>query len=231
MNGDVTNVWPGPKADAWWASLPLALREALQAMAVARPLAAGQRLFARGDAPDGLYLVCRGAVRITGISHDGDEVLLALLEPPHWFGEIALFDHEPRTHDAWAETDALLMQIPQGPLMALLQAEPTHWPHLGRLLTRKLRELFRGLEETALLSATARVARRLAVMATGHGALAGQSHRVVQVSQEQLGLMLALTRQTVNQSLKALEAEGVIRRQRGGVEILDLTGLTRPDRR
>jgi DNA-binding GntR family transcriptional regulator len=43
--------------------------------------------------------------------------------------------------------------------------------------------------------------------------------------------MLALTRQTVNQSLKALEAEGVIRRQRGGVEIVDLTGLTRPDRR
>ena len=231
MTGDVTKVWPGPKADAWWASLPLPLREALQAMAVARPLAAGQRLFARGDAPDGLYLVCRGAVRITGLSPEGEEVLLALLEPPHWFGEIALFDHEPRTHDAWAETEALLVLIPQAPLMALLQAQPQHWPHLGRLLTRKLRELFRGLEETALLSATARVARRLAVMATGHGALAGQTHRVVQVSQEQLGLMLALTRQTVNQSLKALEVEGVIRRQRGGVEILDLTGLTRPDRR
>ena len=30
MTGDVTKVWPGPKADAWWASLPLALREALQ---------------------------------------------------------------------------------------------------------------------------------------------------------------------------------------------------------
>ena len=213
------------RAGGWFASLPAGLAAGLVAQATVRPLAAGQRLFARGEAGDGIYCVLRGAVRITGITRDGSEALLALLEPPQWFGEIALFDNAPRTHDAWAESDALLLHVALPALQAMLDAHPGYWKDFGRLLAQKMRAVFAVVEDSAVLPATARVASRLAAMAGGFGAWHGRSKRFVRVSQGQLGLMLSLSRQTVNGSLKELEAAGTIHRGRGAVEILDVDRL------
>jgi CRP-like cAMP-binding protein len=213
------------EAGSWFASVPEALKTWLLAHGQARALSAGQHLFSRGDAPDGLYAVLRGAMRISGGQADGQEALLTLLEPPHWFGEIALFDGAPRTHDAWAEGDCLLWWVPQAPLLALLQAEPAWWQPLARLLTQKLRLLLGVLEDQALCAPAERLARRLATMAQGYGAWQDRSQRVLQVSQSQLAQMLSLSRQTVNQTLKALETEGLIRCGRGTIEVLDVARL------
>lgn len=218
------------RTGAWVQSLPLDLSDWLFTHAATRSLTAGQRLFARGDAPDGIYCLTQGTIRITGITGMGQEALLAMLEAPNWFGEIALFDNEPRTHDAWAESDATLLRVSQEALQQRLLANPVDWCHFGRLLTQKLRVLFTGLEEQALLAPTARVARRLATMAAGYGAWTDRSARVLRVSQEQLALMLSLSRQTVNHSLKELESAGAIRRNRGAIEVLDLASLAGPQR-
>ncbi|MCC9595201.1 Crp/Fnr family transcriptional regulator [Rubrivivax sp. JA1055] len=215
---------PTLRAGAWFAALPDDLADHLLAHARVLVLDAGTRLFARGDAPDGLYAVVRGVVRIGAVGAVGDgarESLLAMLEPPQWFGEIALFDGAPRTHDAWAESDCTLLRVAQDDLTRLLAARPQHWQSFGRLLTNKLRLTFAAVEELALLPPTPRLARRLAAMAGGYGAWEGRSKRVLEVSQEQLGQMLALSRQTVNQALKELEAAGAIRRGRATIEIVD----------
>lgn len=214
-------------ASAWFRSLPEPLQQWLQANLRERQLAPGERLFSRGDTPDGLYGLAAGLVRFTGVNEAGQEAILVVLNPPHWFGEIALFDDEPRTHDAWAESAATLWHAPQPALMALLAERPEYWRHLGRLLTQKIRASFTAVEDLVLLAPRARLARRLALMATGFGTLEGQSLRVLRVSQEQLASMLALSRQTVNQTLKELEAAGVIKRARGAVEVLDLGALRR----
>ncbi|MGZ7236649.1 helix-turn-helix domain-containing protein [Streptococcus pyogenes] len=48
---------------------------------------------------------------------------------------------------------------------------------------------------------------------------------MIGISQEQLSLMLAISRQTTNQILKDLQARELVRVHRGEVEILDLTAL------
>ena len=73
----------------WFRALPDDLREGLLRAALMRTLQPGERLFSRGDPPCGLYAVVQGTMRITGVSHEGKEALLTLIEPPHWFGEIA----------------------------------------------------------------------------------------------------------------------------------------------
>lgn len=215
------------RAGAWFDALPPAFASAL--MAGARLLACdgGERLFARGDAPDGLYGVLRGTVRVSAVTPGGREALLAMVEAPQWFGEISVFDGAPRTHDAWAEGACELLHVPQAAVLAAVQAHPAGWKELGRLLATKMRATFAAVEEMALLPATPRVAARLSTIAGGYGTLQGQSRRVVGVSQEQLGLMLALSRQTVNQSLRELEDRGAIRRSRGAIEILDADALQR----
>ena len=213
------------RAGSWFASLPRELAERLVAQAALRRLEAGQRLFGRGEPGDGIYCVLRGSIRITGITQDGSEALLALLDPPQWFGEIALLDNAPRTHDAWVESDAVLLHVAQPALQGLLDEHPGYWKDFGRLLAQKMRAMFSAVEDSAVLPATARVASRLAAMAGGFGGWSGRSKRIVRVSQGQLGLMLSLSRQTVNQSLKELESAGAIVRYRGAIDILDVDKL------
>jgi CRP-like cAMP-binding protein len=201
------------------------LQDRLLALAQVRRLRGGQRLFARGDAPDGLYCMLDGAMRIGASSEQGKEAVLALMEPPHWFGEIALFDGQPRTHDAWAEGDVTLLHVPQQALLALLSAQPGYWRALALLMTHKLRLTFVMMEETALLPANARLARRLVTMAEGYGDCKDRSRRLLHVPQEQLAMMLSLSRQTVNQILKQFEAQHAIALVRGGIEILDIGKL------
>ncbi|MFM2262207.1 MAG: catabolite activator [Pseudomonadota bacterium] len=213
------------RSGTWFASLPDDLASRLLAEGRFLKLPAGTRLFARGDPPDGIYCVLNGVVRISTIAENGKEVILAMLVETQWFGEIALFDGEPRTHDAWAEGECALLRVPQASLLRMLAERPAHWMDLGRLLTQKLRITFAGLEEIALLPPTARLAGRLTTMAGAYGTWTDRSKRVLEISQEQLGLMLSLSRQTVNQSLKELEAGGSIRRNRGSIEIADLEKL------
>ena len=207
----------------WFAALPQALRHTLLDMAQVQRLDAGQRLFRRGDKPSGLYAVVEGAMRVGAVSETGKEALLTLVEPPYWFGEISLFDGLPRTHDAFADSASTLLLLPQAGLLALLEREPQHWRDFALLMSHKLRLAFIALEDMSLLPAAPRLARRLLLIAENYGE--SEPRRVLQLAQEQLALMLGLSRQTTNQILKELEARGALRLTYGEIEILDLDCL------
>jgi CRP-like cAMP-binding protein len=214
------------RSGRWFGALPDDLQERMLAGAVVRTLSARQRLFSRGDDADGLYAVLDGAIRVSGSSDSGREALLTLLEPPGWFGEISIFDGQPRTHDAIAESESLILHLPHFALDRILDEQPRYWRDLGLLVTSKLRLAFSAMEDMALLPISVRLARRLALMAEGYGEREHQ-RRTVEVSQEQLAQMLSTSRQTANHLLKELEARGLIRLSYGTIEILDLDGLHR----
>lgn len=207
----------------WFAALPAALSQTLLEMARVQRLDSGQRLFRRGDRPSGLYAVVEGAVRVGAIGENGKEALLTLVEPPYWFGEISLFDGLPRTHDAFAESASTLLLLPQTELLALLERQPQHWRDFALLMSHKLRLAFIALEDMSLLPAAPRLARRLLLIAENYGE--SEPRRVLHLAQEQLALMLSLSRQTTNQILKELEAQGIVRLTYGEIEILDVEHL------
>ncbi|WP_405119572.1 Crp/Fnr family transcriptional regulator [Pseudomonas leptonychotis] len=207
----------------WFNTLPAALQQALLACAQVQQLAAGQVLFRRGDPPCGLYAVVEGGMRIGAVNAAGKEALLTLVEPPYWFGEISLFDGQPRTHDAFAEGTTTLLWVPQVRLLALLEQQPQYWRDFALLMSQKLRLAFIALEEMSLRPAAPRLARRLLLIAENYGE--GEPRRVIHLPQEQLALMLAISRQTTNQILKELESQGILRLTYGEIEILDLPGL------
>jgi CRP/FNR family transcriptional regulator, cyclic AMP receptor protein len=210
----------------WFSGLPTAFRDALLGAATVRALRAAETLFSRGDPPCGLYAVLDGALRISGTSESGKEALLIFTEPPSWFGEIAVFDDLPRTHDAIAEQESLVLNVSQSATRAILEKEPRWWQDLGLLVTMKLRLALLAMEDVSLFPLSVRLARRLLLMAEGYGERNAFTKRVVEVRQEQLAMMLSASRQTTNQLLKELEAAGVIRISYGEVEIVDLDALT-----
>lgn len=227
---DTQHFLPVLKAGRWYAQLPPELAQALLRMARLRQLQAGEALFLRGDPPCGLYAVVAGAIRISGQSggrDDAREALLAVLPPPQWFGEITVFDGATRTHHAHAAQASTLLQVPQTQLLAWLKEHPQHWRELALLMADKLRLAFMAMEEQTVLSAPQRLTRRLIGMAQGYGMQGGKSgtHRVLAVTQQELALMIGVSRQTTNEILKDLEAQGLLQVRRGQVEITDLSAL------
>lgn len=208
----------------WFSHLPVSLQDSLLTIARVRRLSPGQRLFKRGDPPCGLYAVLEGSVRIGAVSEQGKEALLSLVEPPHWFGEICLFDGQPRTHDAFGTGHCILLHIPQTALLALLDEHPAYWRQLALLMSHKLRLTFINLEQLSLMPAPARLAHRLLMLAEGYGEI-DLPRRVLQLPQEQLASMLSLSRQTTNQILKDLQGQGILNLRYGEIEILDAQRL------
>lgn len=229
----------------WFAQLPPALSQALLDMARMRTLAAGEVLFLRSSTPCGLYAVVRGAIRISGVSGmarntgttgpggsggsgvGAKEAVLIVLPPPVWFGEVSVFDGSARTHDAHAAGPTTLLHVPHDGLVQWLQQHPQHWRDLALLMADILRLAFVTLEEQSVLSAPVRLARRLLQMAQGDGQIQsqGSTRRTLALTQDQLSLMLGISRQTTNGILNDLKDRHIIDVQRGQLEILDLPAL------
>lgn len=208
----------------WFAALPDDLQARLLDAAVMKRAAAGEHVTTRGDDPSGLFAVVDGTVRIAGQSDAGREILHMVVEPPSWFGELAVIDDLPRNQHAIADVDSELLHVPRRAVEVILDAEPRYWRHIALLLAHKFRLAVLALEDVAQVPPRIRLARRLALMIDGYG---DHTHprRTVELRQEQLAHMLGVSRQTINQILKDLEAQGLIKLAYGEIEILDAAGL------
>ena len=85
---------------------------------------AGKILFEQGDPCDYLYVIVDGEIEITQSQANGEPKILATLDPPTSFGEIALFGDEGRSAGARASKDASLLGIEKEPLLLLIQERP-----------------------------------------------------------------------------------------------------------
>jgi CRP-like cAMP-binding protein len=195
------------RSGRWFSALQPRFADLLLELAQPRSLETGEALFLRGDALEGgLFAVVRGSIGFSGVggqSEHAREALLTRMGPSTWFGEIALFDGSPRTHDAHAMEPSVVLQVPRQPLLDWLQQHPAHWHDMGVLMSGRMRAAFAALEDLALLPAPQRLAR----------------------SQVALARMLSISRQTTNLLLQGLQARGLIRVQRGEIEILQWQAL------
>jgi len=97
---------------------------------------------------------------------------------------------------------------------------------LIQLLCRRVRWTAQLVEDSALLTVPARVARRLLSLARLHGHLTASGTKL-SISQEELAQFLGLSRQIVNQHLQGWKAKGWILAGRGNVTIANVPVLER----
>ncbi|MCC2616765.1 Crp/Fnr family transcriptional regulator [Aestuariibacter halophilus] len=213
--------------NSWYNELPLAIQQLLLAHCREKHLHAGAVVHHKGDAPDGLYVLLEGRLRISNVSPQGAEMVLTWLEPGSWFGEISLFDHLPRTHNNVAESDVHLLRIPQHSFEQLLEQEPALYAHFARLLCQRVRLLFSLMDDAGSLSLMGRLALRLCMLTTNLGQRdphAGLPH-TLSLSQDDLAAMLNASRQAVNQRLRELQRRELISLHYGKIVVHDTDGL------
>lgn len=211
--------------DPWFREVPQLLQSTLLRIGVTRRLSQGQRLFSRGDATNGVYALLEGRLAALDVNEQGDEAIQLHLEPVSWFGEMGLYDRLPRVHHIRAEQPSTVLWLNDPLLRAHLEQSPQHWHHFGLLLTQKLRLALFMLDGRKLDSNDLVVARTLLMIAQCYVPGGGPAKSRVTIQQQQVADMLGMSRQTVNQALQSLKAEGILQLAYGKVEIMDVAAL------
>jgi CRP-like cAMP-binding protein len=222
MTSSTAELLQSLSANPWFGALPLAERRAVIVASDRVKLRPGEMLFRQGDAVPArggaFYGLVSGSIKASSLREDGKEAILVVLEAGNWFGEISLIDQQPRTHDATALGEAEVLALPRAAFDALMK-RPAFSHAICRMLAARVRSLYGMVEDATLRSTRARVARRLLLLARGDATQAADARPVVPVSQEQLAMMLGITRQTLSKELKALVAGRAIQLGYGRIEI------------
>ena len=186
----------------------------IAALCVRRQLSAGEVLFVKGDEGDALYGIRRGQIRIATGTEAGKRLTLNVLGPGDLLGEIALLDGRSRTADAIAAEPSELFMVRRQDFLRLLEREPRIAVHLIELLCERVRWISERMEETALLPLEVRLARRIRTLADDFGT-------DLHISQEELGILLGVTRESINRQLQQWRREGLVELGRSRIRLLD----------
>jgi CRP/FNR family transcriptional regulator, cyclic AMP receptor protein len=188
-----------------------------------RHVAAGGYAIRRGE-PTELWIgVIEGLVKMSVSLPDGRLSTFTGVTAGGWAGEGSLLKPGVWRYDGVAVRDTRLACIPRHVFERLVATSLPFNRFLLSQLNARL-SLFIGLAEfDRLLGPDARVARCLASLFDAD--LYPQARSFVALSQEEIGLLSAVSRQRANEALKGLERDGLLRIEFGGVTVLDLPGL------
>jgi CRP-like cAMP-binding protein len=156
-----------------------------------------QVLYSQGDAADAVFYIQGGRVKLTVVSQQGREAVVAILERGSFLGESCLAGQTVRTATATALEDSSIVRIDKGAMIRVLHEEPTFAElFMSYLLAHSIR-IQEDLVDQLFNSSEKRLARILLLMA--HFGKEGKPEPVIaKVSQEMLAEMIGTTRSRVS---------------------------------
>jgi len=221
MDDKVERILSHPLLDG----LPDSVVTEIRQLLVRRTVRAGGHIFSKGGQPAGWFGVLEGEVAVVTSSASGSEIVLTILDPGDWFGEVAILAGAPNSHDAIARGNCEVAFIPTTGFRQLLARQPELHGRFVTLLAQRVRMLVDIVEDFTTLPMAARLAKRVLAMADSQAM--GSVARRGRISQEEYALLVGATRQSVNQELRRWERAGWIRIGYGGVEVVDREALKR----
>lgn len=187
-----------------------------------RRVAAEERVFAKGDPGDALYVLLRGRVAVQTESADAKLMLLNILDAGAVFGEIAMLDGGERTATIVAQEPSELLRIDRRDFMPFLETRPDLCIRLMGVLCQRVRWTSAIIEDTVFLNVPRRLAKRILMLAQNYGRQTEGGLRIATfVSQEDLANMLGVSREIVNKTLKSFQKAGAITYRNGYLVVQD----------
>lgn len=194
----------------------------LAGAATLMPVPRGTMIVQEGEKAKGLHLVVEGLVKISHISPEGQELVMHLIRPGNLFGEAAVFQQSTYPASAVAENNCRIVFIPAEKLFALIQNKPELALAMLEALSARLRLFARKVEaahdRNALERLAAYLCHRLQIKP-------GSNTITLDVSQETLGSMLGIRRETLSRMLSQLESDGLVAKDKKQLTVLDAQGL------
>jgi CRP-like cAMP-binding protein len=200
----------------------------LAALMRPRPYAKDEVVFLRGDTGTAFYVIASGRVKITLSSPDGKELILRRLTSGSSFGELALLDDEPRSADAVATEQSLLLVLQREAFRQFLAEHHEVATKLLGTVSMWLRRNADLIQDATFLDVPARLARVLLDLAGEPGATDLPPAGAVlpdRMKQGELAALVGATRESINKWLGSFERQGLIAYDKGQITLLRPSGL------
>ena len=227
MTPEESIVRKAPLFTALEESAALSLHASMDSVKISK----GSILFAEGDEGDHLYVIVEGKIKLGTSSGDGRENLLSILGPGEMFGELSLFDPNPRTSTATAVTDAKLLSLGQTKLIPWLTENPRVSLNLLASLAQRLRRTNEAVGDLVFSDVPGRVAKALIDLGERFGKQTDEGLLVNHdLTQEELAQLVGASRETVNKALADFAGRNWLKLDGRAVLITDLERLSKRSR-
>ena len=195
------------KAVPLFSSFPEDQLRMLAAVVTRKSTPRSTTVMAGGDATDSLYIVLSGRLKVMMSDADGKEVILSILGPGEFFGEMGLIDDSPRSASVVTIEPCELLSITKRDFKKCLAENFEMSMAVMRGLVRRLREADRKIGSLALLDVYGRVARLLLDMAED---VNGQKMVTKRLPKQDIAKMIGASREMVSRVMKDLQLGGYI---------------------
>jgi CRP/FNR family transcriptional regulator, cyclic AMP receptor protein len=166
-------------------------------------------IFSQGDPADAVFYIQKGQVKITVVSEQGKEAIVAVLGPDEFCGEGCLTGQPRRMATATAMTDCEIMRLEKAAIIRVLHEEPAFSEmFVSHLLARTIR-VEADLVDQLFNSSEKRLARALLLLAN-FGKEGRPEPIVAKISQETLAEMIGTTRARVSFFMNKFRKLGLI---------------------
>jgi CRP/FNR family transcriptional regulator, cyclic AMP receptor protein len=186
--------------------------EFLETAAAGRVIAGHQKtqiIFAQGDAADSVFYIKTGKIKVTVVSKQGKEAVVAILGADQFLGEGCLIGQPKRLATATAMTDCVTMCVDKTEIVRVLRDEPTFSRmFVSHILARNAR-VEEDLVDQLFNSTEKRLARVLLLMAN-FGKDGRPEPVIAKISQETLAEMIGTTRSRVSYFMNKFRQLGFI---------------------
>jgi CRP/FNR family transcriptional regulator, cyclic AMP receptor protein len=168
-----------------------------------------EHVFKQGDAADAVFYIHKGKVKLTVLSEQGKEAVVAILEPGQFFGEGCMNGHKLRISTTTAMDDCLITSITKSAMIAAIHDEPKFSElFMTYLLTRNSR-IEEDLIDQLFNSSERRLARLLLLLAN-FGKEGSPQPISPNISQATLAEMVGTTRSRVSHFMNKFRKLGLI---------------------
>ena len=195
------------KAVPLFSSFPEEQLRMLAQVVTRRSAARSSTVLAAGDLTDSLYIVLSGRLKVMMSDAEGKEVILSILGPGEFFGEMGLIDDSPRSASVVAIESCELLSIAKRDFKKCLAENFEMAMAVMRGLVRRLREADRKIGSLALLDVYGRVARLLLDMSEN---VEGEKVVTKRLPKQDIAKMIGASREMVSRVMKDLQMGGYI---------------------
>ena len=180
----------------------------------------GQMILLEESMGETFFIITQGAVKVTRLSADGREVILAILGESDFFGEMSLLDGEGRSANIVANEDAKVLTLSRNDFLDCLESYPKIAIALLEELATRLRKSDQQIESLSLSDSEHRIGITLIRLAAELGTIK-QGHVTVKnlPYQQDIANMAGTSRETVSRTLKLLEDKKLVRRENRNLTI------------
>jgi CRP-like cAMP-binding protein len=185
-----------------------------------------EAIFSEGDPSELFYIVKKGKVKITKLSHEGKEIILEIISPLDFFGGIAVLRGFPYPANAVAMEDTEVLKISRKNLMSILD----RFPNLMYCMATNIGDRIKGSHETLKSIALEKVESRIASLLiklsdkAGEKTLEGTAINM-KLTKQDIAEMVGTTVETSIRTMSKLSKSGLVSVKVGRIIIKDLEKL------